>query len=69
MLKVRDAQSRTPEMRSERETLSLIHFMCDQGKVPAEWLDAIAAVRTKTEPVRQRAHRGKCLCRSAAGLR
>ena len=45
----------TPELRAEREALSLIHFLRDQGKPQAEWLDAIAADQTISEPVRQRA--------------
>ena len=35
--------------------MSLIRFLRDDGKAPAEWLDAIAADQTITEPVRQRA--------------
>jgi hypothetical protein len=33
--------------------LSLIRWQRDQGKAPAELLDAIAADQTITEPVRQ----------------
>ena len=54
-VKVWDARPWTLELRAEREALSLIHFLRDQGKAPAEWLDAIAADQTITEPVRQRA--------------
>ena len=45
----------TPELRAEREALSLTLWLRDQGKAPAEWLDALAADQTLTEPVRQRA--------------
>ena len=45
----------TPALRAEREALSLIHWLRDQGPAPSEWLDAIAADQTLTEPVRQRA--------------
>ena len=45
----------TPELRAEREALSLIRFLRDRGKASAEWLDAVAADQTLTEPVRQRA--------------
>ena len=53
-----DARPWTPELREEREALSLIHFLRDQGQLQAEWLDAIdasAADQTISEPVRQRA--------------
>ncbi len=50
-----DARPRTPELRAEREALSLIHWLRDQGQAPTEWLDAIAADQTLSEPVRQRA--------------
>ena len=43
------------ELRAERETLSLIHFLRDHDKPQAEWLDAISADQTLSEPVRQRA--------------
>ena len=42
-------------MQAEREALSLIHFLRDQGQPQSEWLDAIAADQTISEPVRQRA--------------
>ncbi len=45
----------TPELRAEREALSLIRFLSDQGQAQSEWLAAIAADQTLTEPVRQRA--------------
>ena len=54
-MKVWDARPWTPELRAEREALSLIHFLRDHDKPQAEWLDAIAADQTITEPVRQRA--------------
>jgi len=38
-----------------REALSLIHFLRDHDKPQAEWLDAISADQTISEPVRQRA--------------
>ena len=43
------------ESRAEREALSLIHFLRDQGQPHSAWLDAIAADQTISEPVRQRA--------------
>ena len=54
-VKIWDARPWTPELWAEREALSLIHFLRDQGKAQAEWLDAIAADQTISEPVRQRA--------------
>ncbi|HLQ46046.1 MAG TPA: hypothetical protein VK137_15000 [Planctomycetaceae bacterium] len=42
-------------MRAEREALSLIRFLSTQGQAQSEWLAAIAADQTITEPVRQRA--------------
>ncbi len=39
----------------ECEALSLIHSLRAQGQSPIEWLAAIAADQTLTEPVRQRA--------------
>jgi hypothetical protein len=33
----------------------MIHFLRDQGKAKAEWLDAITADQTISEPVRERA--------------
>ncbi len=42
-------------LRAEREALSLIQFLRDQGQPQSEWLAAIAAGQTITEPVRQRA--------------
>ena len=50
-----DARPWTPELRAEREALSLIHFLRDQAQPQAERLDAIAADQTISEPVRQRA--------------
>jgi WD40 repeat protein len=54
-VKLWDARPWTPELRAEREALSLIHWLRDQDKPQSEWLDAIAADQTLTEPVRQRA--------------
>ena len=54
-VKVWDARPWTPELRAEREALSLIHWLRAQGPAPTEWLDAIAADQTLTEPGRQRA--------------
>ena len=54
-LGVRNARPWTPEFRAEREALSLIHFLRDQGQPQSEWLDAIAADQTLSAPVRQRA--------------
>ena len=54
-VKVWDARPWTPELRAEREALSLIHFLREQGKPQTEWLDAIAADQTISEPIRQRA--------------
>ena len=45
----------TPELRAEREALSLIHFLRDQGQPQSEWLAALSADQTLSEPVRQRA--------------
>ena len=54
-VKVWDARPWTPELRDEREALSLIHFLRDQGKAMTEWPDAIAADQTISELVRERA--------------
>ena len=42
-------------MRAEREALSLIHFLRAQGQPQSEWLAALSADQTLSEPVRQRA--------------
>ncbi len=42
-------------LRAEREALSLIHFLRDQGHPQSEWLDAISSDQTLSAPVRQRA--------------
>ena len=39
----------------EREALSLIHFLRDQSQPQSEWLAALSADQTLSEPVRQRA--------------
>ena len=54
-VKVWDARPWTPELRAEREALSLIHFLRDQGQRQSEWLNAISSDQTLSEPVRQRA--------------
>ena len=54
-VKLWDARPWTPELRAEREALSLIRWLQDQGKPKSEWLDAIAADQTISEPVRRRA--------------
>ncbi len=54
-VKVWDARPWTPELRAEREALSLIHFLRDQNQPQSEWLDAISSDQTLSEPVRQRA--------------
>ena len=43
------------ELRAEHEALSLIHFLRDQGQPQSEWLTALSADQTLSEPVRQRA--------------
>ena len=43
------------ELRAEREALSLIHFLRDQGQPQSAWLNAISSDQTLSEPVRQRA--------------
>ena len=49
------AEHDVAESRAEREALSLIHFLRDQGTAKDEWLDAITADQTISEPVRERA--------------
>ena len=44
-----------PELRAEREALSLIQFLRDQGQPQSEWIAALSADQTLSEPVRQRA--------------
>ena len=50
-----DTRPWTPELRAEREALSLIQFRRDQGQPQSEWLAALSADQTLSEPVRQRA--------------
>ncbi len=50
-----DARSRTAELRAERAALSPTHFLRDQSQPQSEWLDAIAADQTISDPVCQRA--------------
>ena len=38
-----------------QHALSLIHFLRDQGQPQSEWLAALSADQTLSEPVRQRA--------------
>ena len=45
----------TPELRAEREALSLLHFLRDHDKPQSEWLNAISSDQTLSTPVRQRA--------------
>ncbi len=40
---------------AELEALSLIHFLRDQGQPQSEWLAALSADQTLSEPVRKRA--------------
>ena len=54
-VKVWDARPWTPELRAEREALSLIHFLRDQGHPQSEWLAAISSDPTLSAPLRQRA--------------
>ena len=54
-MKVRDARPWTPELRAEREALSLLHFLRDHDKPQSEWLNAISSDQTLSEAVRQRA--------------
>ena len=50
-----DARPWTLKLRAEREALSLIHFLRDQGQPQSEWLDAISTDQTINDRVRQRA--------------
>ena len=45
----------TTELRAERESLSLLHFLRDHDKPQSEWLNAISSDQTLSETVRQRA--------------
>ena len=54
-VKVWDARPWTPELRAEREALSLIHILRDQDQPQSEWLNAISSDQTLSDPVRQRA--------------
>ncbi len=54
-VKLWDARPWTPELRAEREALSLLHFLRGQGQPQSEWLAALSAGQTLSEPVRQRA--------------
>ena len=54
-VKVWDARPWTPELRAEREALSLIHFLRDQGRPQSEWLAALSSDQTLSDLVRQRA--------------
>jgi hypothetical protein len=42
-------------LRANREALSLLHFLRDQGQPQSEWLNAISSDQTLSELVRQRA--------------
>ena len=53
VLKSGGSGRRTPNV--EREALSLIHFLRDQGQPQSEWLAALSADQTLSAPVRQRA--------------
>ena len=44
-----------PELRAEREALSLLHFLRAQDQPQSEWLNAISSDQTLSAPVRQRA--------------
>ena len=55
MCDVSAARSWTPELRAEREALSLIHFLRDQNQPQSEWLNAVSSDQTLSEPVRHRA--------------
>ena len=46
---------RSPNLRAERESLSLIHFLRAHDKPQSEWLNAISSDQTISEEVRQRA--------------
>ena len=54
-IRVWDARPWTPELRAEREALSLIHFLRAHDKPQSEWLNAISSDQTISEAVRQRA--------------
>ena len=54
-MKLWDARPWTPELLAEREALSLLHFLRAQGHPRSEWLAALSADQTLSEPVRQRA--------------
>ncbi len=47
----------SPELRAEREALSLIHFLREQGYPQSEWLNAISSDQalSPTRRIRQRA--------------
>ena len=47
--------ARRPILNSEVPDPSLLHWLRGQAKPQSEWLAAIAADQTLTEPVRQRA--------------
>ena len=50
-----DARSWTAKLRAEREALSLIHYLRDQGQPQSEWPASITADQTLSDAVRQRA--------------
>ena len=55
-VKVRDARPFTPELRVEREALSVVRFLFDYKKLPkSEVLKRMRADETISEPVRQQA--------------
>ena len=54
-MKLSNARRWRPELRAEREALSLIHFLRDQGQPQSEWLNALSTDPTLSDPVRQRA--------------
>jgi len=55
MVMIWDARPWTQELRDEREAVSLIQFLRNQGKAMGEWPEAITTNQTISESVRERA--------------
>ncbi len=54
-VKMWDARPWTPELREQREALSQIQFLLDQGQPKAEWQNILSADDSLSDPVRERA--------------
>ena len=54
-VKVWDARRWSPDLQQEREALSLIYFLRDQGQPSSEWRHILSEDSSLSEPIRERA--------------